>query len=71
MVHGDQAAHGTQVDGTTNNDNKPDPTDPTKIEQEKTREVEAAGIPPNDNREFNENKIRDEWTPKQPQRQWY
>lgn len=71
MVHGDQAMHGTMTQGTTNNDSKPDPTDPTKIAQEKTREVEAAGIPPNDNRDFNENKIRSEWDPPQPQRGWY
>ena len=71
MVHGDQAMHGTMTQGTTNNDSKPDPTDPTKIAQEKTREVEAAVIPPNDNRDFNENKIRSEWDPPQPQRGWY
>jgi uncharacterized Zn-binding protein involved in type VI secretion len=71
MVHADQANHGTMTPGTTNNDNKPDPANPGGIAQEKTREVEAAGIPPNDNREFNENKIRSEWDPPQPQRQWY
>jgi type VI secretion system secreted protein VgrG len=71
MVHADQAMHGTMTPGTTNNDSKPDPSDPTKTAQEKTREVEAAGIPPNDNREFNENKIRSEWDPPQPQREWY
>ena len=71
MIHGDQAMHGTQTDGTTNNDNRPDPADPTQIHQTRTREVEAAGIPPNDDREFNENQIRSEWDPPQSQREWY
>jgi type VI secretion system secreted protein VgrG len=71
LVHADQANHGTQTPGMTDNDAKPDPADPSKTAQEKTREVEAAGIPPNDKRDFTENKIRDEWNPKQPQRQWY
>lgn len=73
MVHGDQAMHGTMSTGNTNNDAKPDPADPTKTAQEKTREVEAVGPPadPGGGRDFTENKIRDEWDPKQPQRQWY
>jgi type VI secretion system secreted protein VgrG len=71
LVHADQANHGTMSPGMTNNDNKPDPANPGGIAQEKTREVEAAGIPPNNNRPFDENKIRSEWTPQQPQRQWY
>jgi type VI secretion system secreted protein VgrG len=71
LVHADHAVHGTMSQGFTNNDNKPDPTNPNVIEQEKVREVEAAGIPPNNNRPFHENKIRSEWDPPQPQRQWY
>ncbi len=71
LIHADQAAHGTMTPGTTNNDARPDPADPTKIEQANTREVEAVGIPPHDQRDFTENKIRSEWDPRQPQREWY
>ena len=71
LIHADQAAHGTMTPGTTNNDAKPDPSDPTQIDQVNTREAEAVGIPPNDNRDYTENKIRSEWDPPQPERQWY
>ncbi len=71
LIHADQAAHGTMTPGTTNNDAKPDPSDPTKTDQVNTREAEAVGIPPNDNRDYTENKIRSEWDPPQPERQWY
>jgi type VI secretion system secreted protein VgrG len=71
LVHAEQAAYGTMAQGMTNNDNKPDPSNPAKIAQEKVREVEAAGIPPNDKCPYSENKLRAEWNPKQPQRPWY
>jgi type VI secretion system secreted protein VgrG len=57
--------------GTSDNDSKPDPANPKKKAQQNTRELEAAGIPPHDKGKFNENKIRNEWKPKQPQRKWY
>jgi type VI secretion system secreted protein VgrG len=71
MIHADQAAHGNTTPGTTNNDAHPDPANPGAIEQVNTREVETSGIPPNDTRPINENKIRSEWSPPQPQRLWY
>jgi type VI secretion system secreted protein VgrG len=71
LIHADQANHGTTTPGRTNNDNVPDPANPGRIAQTNTREVETTGVPPNDNRDINENKIRDEWNPKQPRRQWY
>lgn len=71
LVHADQAAHGTQRTGMDQNDAKPDPANPGAMDQEKVRELEAAGIAPHDGREHNENKIRSEWDPPQPQRNYY
>jgi hypothetical protein len=71
LVHADQAGKGVMQSGNDNNDHKPDPTDPTKTAQEKKRELEAAGIPPYDTYPYNENKIREEWPPPQPERKWY
>jgi type VI secretion system secreted protein VgrG len=71
LVHADQASYGTMKDGDTNNDSKPDPAAPWLTDRTHTREAEAAGIPPNDTRQYNDNKIRNEWDPQQPQRQWY
>ncbi len=71
FVHADQAMHGTMSTGYTANDKRPDPLNPGAIAQEKTREVEAAGIPPNNTRSFDENKIRAEWDPPLPPREWY
>ncbi|AKT38206.1 type VI secretion system tip protein TssI/VgrG [Chondromyces crocatus] len=71
LVHAEQAAHGTMVQGSANNDSKPDPTSPDISAQEKIRELDAAGIPPHDTRPFNENRMRSEWSPPQPTRPWY
>lgn len=71
LVHAEQATHGTMKQGMADNDNKPDPTDPSKMEQEKIRELEAAGVPPHDGGSYTENKIRGEWDPPQPERKWY
>lgn len=71
LCHAEQAAHGTMATGNVPNDSKPDPSNPGAFAQERKREVEAVGISPNDTRDFTENKIRNEWKPKQPQRQWY
>ncbi|HEY4360175.1 MAG TPA: M91 family zinc metallopeptidase [Bryobacteraceae bacterium] len=71
LVHAEQASYGKMAPGDTDNDHKPDPSDPSKTAQERVREVEAAGIPPNDTYPYTENKLRDEWNPKQPQRPWY
>jgi len=71
LVHAEQAASGTMTPGTTNNDARPDPADPSAIQQANTREVEAVGIPPNDTRDYTENKIRSEWDPPQVEREWY
>jgi type VI secretion system secreted protein VgrG len=71
LVHAEQAGKGVQKPGTDNNDARPDASDPTKTEQENKRELEAAGIPPYDTYPYNENKIRKEWPPPQPERKWY
>jgi uncharacterized Zn-binding protein involved in type VI secretion len=71
LIHAEQAANGTMAQGQTNNDSKPDPSDPSRIAQEKKREVEAVGIAPDDRRPFTENKLREEWSPRQPSRPWY
>jgi type VI secretion system secreted protein VgrG len=71
LVHAEQAQRGGMSRGEADNDNRPDPADPTKKAQENVRELEAAGIPPHDNQPFNENKMRKEWHPPQPERQWY
>jgi hypothetical protein len=71
LVHAEQAGKGMMKPGTDNNDSKPDPTDPTKTAQTNKREAEAVGIPPYDKYPYNENKIRKEWPPPQPERKWY
>ena len=53
------------------NDSKPDPSDPTKTATVIEEEARTAGIPPYDKEPYSENTVRDEWDPKQPQRQWY
>jgi hypothetical protein len=53
------------------NDSQVDPSDPTKHTQEKQEELRTAGIPPHDGDPYNENKIRSQWNPPQPQRPHY
>ena len=71
LVHAEQAGRGVMKPGTGDNDSKPDPADPARIAQTNKREAEAAGVAPYDQYPFNENKIRKEWKPPQPQRKWY
>jgi type VI secretion system secreted protein VgrG len=73
LVHSTHAAKGERSDKSVvvPNDSKPDPADPSKIATMKEEEVRTVGIKPYDNEPYSENKIRDEWTPKQPERKWY
>ncbi|MBE0659634.1 MAG: PAAR domain-containing protein [Bryobacteraceae bacterium] len=71
LIHSTQAAKGTMSDNKADNDNKPDPTDPTKKAQTYIDELETVGIPPHDGGPYTENKIREEWPPPQPKRPWY
>ncbi len=71
LVHAQQATNGNLKKGKSDNDSKPDPTDPTKNAQTLNAELEAVGIPPNDGQPYSENKIRKEWPPPQPERKWY
>jgi len=49
----------------------PDPSDPTKKAKVIKEEARTVGFPPHDKEPYSENKIRDEWDPKQPQRPYY
>jgi len=71
LVHAEQAGKGKQKPGQDDNDNRPDAADPTKKDQTNKRELEAVGVPPYDNYPYNENKMRKEWPPPQPERKWY
>lgn len=71
LVHAQHASEGSIDMTKVDNDSKPDPSDPKKTEKESLEEVRTAGIPPNDKDAYNENKIRGEWDPKQPERKWY
>lgn len=71
LTHTVQVGTGTLDTTKSDNDNRIDPTDPTKKEQELNAELEAAGIPPHTSNPYNENQIRSEWNPPQPQRPYY
>lgn len=63
LVHAEQAQHGAMSKEQDEND--------ARGTQKDVRELEAAGIPPHDDYPYNENKIRREWDPPQPNRDWY
>ena len=44
---------------------------PNRKPEADIRELEAVGVPPHDNYTVNENKIRKEWNPPQPEREYY
>jgi type VI secretion system secreted protein VgrG len=71
LVHATHAAKGEVDLQKVDNDSKPDPADPKKTAKELAEEVRTAGVPPYDKEPYSENKLRDEWTPKQPVRGWY
>jgi uncharacterized Zn-binding protein involved in type VI secretion len=71
LIHAKQATTGTLKNGSDNNDHKKDPDDPSKTAKTLKAELDAVGIPPYDAEPYSENKIREEWRPKQPQREWY
>lgn len=79
LIHAQHYVSGTKATGEVANDNKFNPKfldfgskNPFQIKaMEKREEVETAGIPPNDNRDFTENKLRKEWEPPQSQREYY
>lgn len=57
LIHADDAAHGKM--------------DPAQKDGTYNYERQAVGLPPYENKEFTENKIRAEWDPKQPARPRY
>jgi len=70
LVHAEQAAYGHMRDGEVVNGTKP-ADDLGKTEETDVRELEAVGIPPHDEYQFSENKVRSEWEPPQEPRLWY
>jgi type VI secretion system secreted protein VgrG len=71
LVHATHAARGEVDLKKVDNDSKPDPAHPKQTAKELTEEVRTAGVPPYDKEPYSENKLRDEWKPKQPARPWY
>lgn len=71
LIHAAHAANGTVSTSPTNNDSRPDPTDPSKTAQTLSEEVRTVGIAPFDKEPYSENSIRNDWNPKQPTRPWY
>ena len=71
LIHSHQSATNSISKDLVDNDNKMDFADPTKVLKTKKVEVEAVGVHPFDTGEFTENKIRAEWDPQQPLREYY
>lgn len=71
LIHSEQMATGTFSTQQVNNDSVADPANPGGTQQQNASEVQATGIPPYDGRPYTENKIRDEWNPRQPPRTHY
>lgn len=71
LIHSSHAANGELDFTEVDNDGQADPSDPTKKTQVIKEEARTVGFPPHDNEPYSENKIRDEWDPKQPQRPYY
>ncbi|QFT30903.1 PAAR motif protein [Labrenzia sp. THAF82] len=71
LIHAQHAADGELDFSKVDNDSKPDPADPTKKAKVIKEEAKTVGIPPHDNEPYSENKIREEWDPKQPERLFY
>ena len=71
LIHAKHASYGEIDLSKVDNDHKPDPSDPTKNAKVIKEEAKTVGFPPHDNEPYSENKIRDEWDPKQPQRPFY
>ena len=71
LIHAKHAGEGSVDNTKVDNDSKADPADPKKTAKEKDEEVRAVGLPPHEDEDVTENKIRSEWDPPQPNREWY
>lgn len=71
LIHAKHAAEGSVDTNKVENDSKPDPADPKKTAKELDEEVRAVGLPPHEDEDMTENKIRSEWDPPQTKREWY
>lgn len=71
LVHAEQAAYGRMQEGKAPNGLGTKPTGSNAAIEADVRELDAVGIPPYNLYPFNENKLRTEWNPPQPNREWY
>ncbi|GAA4051496.1 hypothetical protein GCM10022409_42890 [Hymenobacter glaciei] len=71
LIHAEQAAYGRMPTGKAPNGPLLKHPDSKAEKLADIRELEAVGVPPHDKYPFSENKIRAEWDPKQPPRDWY
>jgi len=71
LIHAEQAAYGRMVRGRAQNGLSPTTPNPHQAPEADVRELEAVGVPPHNHYVVNENKIRSEWNPPQPVREYY
>jgi uncharacterized Zn-binding protein involved in type VI secretion len=73
LVHAEHAVHGTTHDGNdlVPNDNKLDPANPGTPLPLRREEADTTGFPPHDKEPYSENRIRSEWDPPHPPREYY
>ena len=71
LIHAEHGARGTIDTTEVQNDHKPDKYRNSGYASTMKEEVRTSGIPPHDDGQFSENKIRSEWNPPQPTRPWY
>jgi hypothetical protein len=71
LIHAEQAAYGRMIRGRAQNGLPSTMLNPHRAPEADIRELEAVGVPPHDHYAVNENKIRSEWNPPQPVREYY
>jgi hypothetical protein len=71
LIHAEQAAYGRMVRGRAQNGLMSTKPNPRRAQEADIRELEAVGVPPHDHYPVNENRIRSEWNPPQPMREYY
>lgn len=71
LIHAEQAAYGRMRRNNAFNGKGPDPQNPNKLDNVQIFELETVGVPPHDSYAISENKIRAEWNPPQPRREYY
>lgn len=71
LIHAEQAAYGRMAAGSARNGQAAIAPASKRQPEALVRELEAVGVPPHDQYPVNENKIRREWNPPQPERDYY